>query len=95
MIRLNIVQIEEHEVNGENCLLVGVERMHSSEKLQNAMITFKTIEEKTFVNIFKNSKTISYILNIDKDIINKYQEFMMIELSQKNGNINYVVSQEY
>lgn len=89
MENLEVISAEKHIVENKECLLVGVERKHSYEKLTNAEITFN-IDKDVTLNISKEKVNKKYKLNINKVLLDNVEEFMVIEISKKHGNINYI-----
>lgn len=89
MENLEVISTEEHIIENKKCLLIGLERKHSYEKLTNAEVTF-TVKEEVMLNITKGKINKNYKLNIDKSLLDNVEEFMVIEISKKHGNINYI-----
>lgn len=93
MENLEVINVEEHIIENEKCLLVGVKRKHSYEKLTNAAVTFN-VDKDIVLNISKGTLNKNYKLNIDKKLLNNVNEFMVIEISKEHGNINYIATRK-
>ena len=89
MENLEVINFEEHIIENKNCLLVGIKRKHSYEKLTDASITF-SVGENVILNIEKGNLKKEYLLNLNKSIINKFDEIMIVEISKELGSINYI-----
>jgi hypothetical protein len=96
MKEINVVSIEKHKINNEDIVLMAIKRKHRYEDLSDSHFTFYLENKKVVLQIDKNKKTKKYILNI-KDtsipLIN-ISSFMMLELSDTLGDINYIVDKK-
>jgi len=96
MKEINVVSIEKHKINNDDIVLMAIKRKHRYEDLSDSHFTFYFENNKIILQINKNKKTKKYILNIKDTSIHliSISSFMMLELSDTLGDINYIVDKK-
>ena len=93
MRKLQVVSIEEHLINNEKAVIVGIKRIHRYSDLSDSLFSFNINNKELTLTIEKENKKKEYLIDIFQSDIDfsLLEAFMVIELSDKIGNINYIV----